>query len=149
MKSRSNTGMKKTYKYILIIAGVLVLVCLGLWAWPMTSWASYYAVAVETGDIYFGKLSYFPCLHMRDVWYLQQTGDQDNPYSLVKFTDLRWSPEDKVNLNYEHVVWMVKLDKTGKVATFLKDPAALQPSALTPGESETPTESAPESSIGE
>lgn len=149
MKSRFNTGMKKTYKYILIVAGILVLFCLGMWAWPMTSWSAYSAVAMETGDIYFGKIGYFPCLHMRDVWYLQRTGDENTPYSLGKLTDLRWSPEDKINLNYEKVVWIAKLDKAGQVATGLKNPASLQPSALQPGQSGTPTESAPKPPAGE
>lgn len=129
MRGRSNKSMHKTIKCILIIAIAVTLVCLAMWLWPMTSWANYYAVAVETGDIYFGKISYFPCLQLRNVWYLQQTGDQDNPYSLVKFTDLRWSPEDKLNLNYKYVVWMVKLDKKGQVATFLRNPVAMQQSA--------------------
>jgi hypothetical protein len=135
MRGRSNKGMHKTIKCLLIIAVVVALVCLGMWLWPMTSWANYYAVAVETGDIYFGKISHFPCLQLRNVWYLQQTGDQDNPYSLVKFTDLRWSPEDRLNLNYKYVVWMVKLDKKGQVATFLKNPVATQQNAPQQGAS--------------
>ena len=143
MKSRSNTGMKKIYKCILIVAVVFIFVCLGLWAWPMTSWSAYYAVAMDTGDIYFGKLSHLPCLQMRGVWYLQQTGDEKNPYSLVKLTDLRWSPEDKLNLNNEHVVWIVKLNKLGQVATFLKNPTAIQqntPLEESSAETEAPAE---------
>ncbi|MCL4406048.1 MAG: hypothetical protein M1586_01695 [Patescibacteria group bacterium] len=134
--------MKKATKYIIAAIVIVVFVCLGMWLWPLTSWANYYAVAIETGDVYFGKLSYFPCLQLRDVWYLRQTGNQENPYSVVKFTDLRWSPEDRLILNREHVIWTVRLDRSGQVAAFLKNPTARQPmTGGTAGETQAPAPS--------
>jgi len=138
MRGRSNKKMQKATKCICGIIVFVVFVCLGLWAWPMTSWADYYAVAVETGDIYFGKLGRFPNLQLRDVWFLQQTGDEENPYSLVKFTDLRWAPEDKIELNYDRVVWIVRLSEAGQVATFLKNPALRQSNPVSQPPTGTP-----------
>ena len=82
---------------------------------------SYYAVYLQTGDMYFGKLSRFPKLTLSDVWYLQVSTqeDQQTGFNLVKFTNTVFGPKDKMEINKENVVWISKLQDDSQVVTFI------------------------------
>jgi len=48
----------------------------------------YYAVYLQTGDMYFGKLSRFPKLTLSDVWFLQRNIDEEQGgFNLIKYSD--------------------------------------------------------------
>ena len=81
----------------------------------------YYAVYLQTGDMYFGKLSRFPKLALSDVWYLQRNiQEEQGGFDLIKFSNAMFGPTDKMEINKENVVWISKLADDSQVVTFIQ-----------------------------
>lgn len=81
----------------------------------------YYAVYLQTGDMYFGKLSRFPKLTLSDVWFLQVSTQEDQTgFNLAKFSNVVFGPEDKMEINKENVVWISKLRDDSQVVDYIK-----------------------------
>lgn len=82
----------------------------------------YYAVYLRTGDLYFGKIKWFPKFSMEDIWFIQRTSDQSGQvnFSLVKFTDAVYLPIDRIDINKDNVVWITRLDKDSPVIQEIK-----------------------------
>jgi len=82
---------------------------------------TYHAVYLQTGDMYFGKLSRFPKLTLSDVWFLQVSTQEDQKagFNLVKFTNTVFGPKDKMEINKENVVWISKLRDDSQVVSFI------------------------------
>lgn len=94
---------------ILSLLLVLALIACGVLAWNIlrpSQGHSYYAVYLDTGDLYFGSLSRIPRLSLSDVWYIQSSQEE---VAVNRFSDVVWSPGEKLLLNSEHIVWMNKL----------------------------------------
>ena len=73
----------------------------------------YYAVYLNTGDLYFGRLNYFSNSSLSDVYYIQRNPeDRQNPLSISKFENSFWKPEGKIYINDDMIVWKVRLKKT-------------------------------------
>lgn len=115
-----------TNKILLWLAGALVVAVVSLaaiillqkseWRW----WGgSYYAVYLDTGDLYFGKLSRFPYLSISNVWYLQRDAQQQS-LSISDFSKVVWLPENKIRINPDKVVWTVKLTKDSPLLSSVK-----------------------------
>ncbi len=122
--------MFKTNKILLILIIVLVIIVLGLAAGFLflfggkIGWERpYYAVYLQSGDMYFGKLSgIFNHDSLSDAWFLQRNSqDGQNPFSLTKFSNAFWGPEDKLYLNKENIIWKTKLSKDSQVVAFIKN----------------------------
>lgn len=90
---------------------------------------SYYAVYLQTGDMYFGKLSRFPKLILSDVWYLQK--DQ-NGFSLAKFTNTVFNPQDKLEINRDKVIWIAKLQEESGIVKYIQTASQQPVSPLSP-----------------
>ena len=121
--------MSKFNKILLAIV-IILLIALGVVVyWQRSGFEkSYWAVYLDTGDLYFGKLSRFPKLSLNDVWFLQRNPqDTQNPLSLTKFGNAFWGPEDKIYLNEKSVVWKTKLREDSQVVQFIKNPQTVQP----------------------
>lgn len=87
----------------------------------------YYAVYLQTGDMYFGKLSRFPKLTLTDIWFLQVSTQEDQTgFNLAKFSNVIFGPEDKMEINKENIVWISKLRDESDVVKYIQ--AAPQPS---------------------
>ena len=120
--------MSKLNRVLVIVVLLLIVVLVGVVYWQKIGWESpYYAVYLNTGDIYFGKLNFFPKFSLSDVWFIQrnptdQQSAEQSPLSLVKFNQAFWGPEDKMYLNKENVIWTVKLKKDSQVLSFIKNP---------------------------
>lgn len=80
----------------------------------------YYAVYLNTGDLYFGKINWFPRFSLSDAYLLQKTNDQQNPFTIVKFDNAFWNPEGNLYLNYDNVIWKAKLKNTSQVVNYIK-----------------------------
>jgi len=82
---------------------------------------TYHAVFLNTGDMYFGKLSRFPRLALSDVWYLQVSTqeNQQTGFNLAKFTNMVFGPKDKMEISKENVVWISKLTDDSQVVSFI------------------------------
>lgn len=116
--------MSKLNKILLAVVAVL-LVALGVIIyWQKVGFEKpYWAVYLDTGDLYFGKLNKFPRLSLSDVYFLQRSpNDQQNPLSLAKFSQAFWGPEDKIYLNEKNIVWKAKLREDSQVVQFIKNP---------------------------
>ncbi|MEK7481942.1 MAG: hypothetical protein AAB607_01170, partial [Patescibacteria group bacterium] len=113
-----------------ILTVVVLLVALAaVFYWQKVGFEEpYYAVYLNTGDLYFGKLDYFPKLSLNDVYFLQQNSeDQQNPLSITKFENAFWGPKGKIYLNDEAIVWKVKLKKDSQLLQVIKAGQPVQP----------------------
>ncbi len=124
-----------TLNKILLVAVVILVIAVGaLIFWQKVGFEKpYYAVYLSTGDLYFGKLSYFPRVSLSDVWFLQRNPDDiQNPLSLTPFKGAFWGPENELYLNSKDIVWKVKLKSDSPVLSYIKNPQAGQPSQQPP-----------------
>ena len=113
---------------ILLIVVIILVVALGaIIYWQKFGFEKpYWAVYLDTSDMYFGKLNYFPQLSLSDVWYIQRNPqDSQNPLSISKFERVFWGPEDKLYLNEKNIVWKTKLKSDSPVLNFIKNPQLL------------------------
>jgi len=124
--------MSKLNKILLIISIILFIALAVVIYWQIYLQKSgleepYWAVYLNTGDLYFGKLNKFPKLSLSDVYFIQRNpNDQQNPFSLAKFNQAFWGPEDKIYLNEKNIVWKTKLRNNSQILQFIKNPAAVQ-----------------------
>ncbi len=127
---------------LVLIVIVVVLVASGIWlgSWvlslskPNPSGPSEYsAVYVATGDIYYGKLEWFPLPHLKNVWLLQRTaGPSGQQLGIVPFPSAFWGPMDEVYLNPRQIIFWTRLRNDSQVAKAFQNPAILQQSQASP-----------------
>jgi hypothetical protein len=127
-------------KKILIILLIILVIVLGLGIWlgvkilgrenPETP-SKYSAVYLQTGDIYFGELSWFPWPSLKNVWLIQRTIDQQNQAQLgiVPLKNSFWGPTDKIYLNPKQVVFWTNLRKDSQLVKALENPNILNAGA--------------------
>jgi hypothetical protein len=103
MKSKKTT-------YLILLLAVVVLAA-GIWAGYFISKKnsgllkakpSYAAVYLQTGDVYYGEIHWWPKLHLTKVWYPQV--DAQGQTQLLPYKGLAWGPSDKLYLNPDQVV---------------------------------------------
>lgn len=105
---------------IFIIALIIILIAIIYWRQNNIE-KPYYAVYLESGDIYFGKLNIVPNLSLSDVYFLQKNqSNEQNPFSVLKFENAFWSPENKVYINKDKIVWKTKLKNDSQVLNIIK-----------------------------
>lgn len=115
--------MNRTNKILLLLVVVLLVVLGGVLLWQKGGFERpYSAVYLSTGDIYFGKLSHFPRLSLTDVWLLQRSDDQQNPYGISKFSNAFWGPEDRITFDSKSIVWFAELKADSELVKFFKNP---------------------------
>ncbi len=93
---------------LVVLIFLIVGISIGVWFGRAASGESdYSAVYMNTGDMYFGKLSWWPQPHLTDVWLLQRGVDSKNqPQTAVApFKNAFWSPAGVVYLNRQNIVW--------------------------------------------
>ena len=112
--------MSKINKILLIVIIILVIAIIvaGVLWFMRGSGDDYYAVYLDTGDLYFGTLSRFPHLSLTDVWYLQRDS-QNQGLSLQDFSKVAWGPENKIELNQDKIVWMAKISDASQLMPVL------------------------------
>ena len=103
-----------------IIIFAVAAVALGIfWYWQKNISGQYYAVYLETGDLYFGKLSTFPGMTLSNVWYLQRDGQGNN--SLAEFIKAPWGPEGSIKINKDKIVWTAKLSNVSQLISYIEN----------------------------
>lgn len=139
-------------KKFLIITALIVLLFIGLGIWVGSYLSSqqsnpsgpseYSAVYLSTGDIYYGVLSWFPLPHLKNVWLLQRSVDQNNQQQLgiAPFNRAFWGPVDEIYLNPKQVIFWTRLRNDSQVLKAIQNPSALQqqPQAQQPVASPAP-----------
>ena len=98
----------------------------------------YYAVYLRTGDLYFGHLGkFFSKYTLTNVYLLQR--DSSGNFSLQKFEQSAYQPEDKIVLNKDNIVWISKLQKESPLTSVLEGKQAPTPTTIPPETSTTTT----------
>ncbi|MFH0712386.1 MAG: hypothetical protein V2A55_00790 [Candidatus Jorgensenbacteria bacterium] len=118
--------VNKVLLAVVIILVVLVVAALVVWKVAFKP-ATYSAVFLRTGDLYFGELTQFPYFGLKNVYTLSLTQDAQTPISIQRFKNVFWGPEDKIKLNRDEVVWITKLDPQGQLAQLIKTNPDLLP----------------------
>lgn len=122
-------------KFFVAVTAVLILVTAGVWlgvgltgSRNSDSSSDYSAVYLTTGDIYYGKLSWFPSPRLTNVWLLQRGIDQNNQaqLSVTQFTKAFWGPVDEINLNSRTIVFWTKLRSDSQLVKAFENPNLLQ-----------------------
>lgn len=110
---------------LLVAASVLVVVWKG--KEKMKS-SEITAVYLSTGDIYFGKMDWFPWPRLKNVWYIQRgtTQAQEPQIGLAPFKDVFWSPMDEIYLNPKEIIFWTRVKGGTQLAEALSDPEAFR-----------------------
>ncbi|MEK9180578.1 MAG: hypothetical protein AAB897_04170 [Patescibacteria group bacterium] len=118
--------------FIILLVIIIAIVAVGVWlgfkffGTPDPAGPSpYSAVYLVSGDIYFGKLSWFPRPLLRDVWFLQRGVDpqtQQPQFGLNKFTTAFWGPVDEMRLNPDQILFSTRLRNDSQVAQAFANP---------------------------
>ena len=116
-------SFKKTILTIFLV--IFILLCFylvyaaGSKNWPFR--VKYQAVALESGEIYFGNLSLFPNPKIMNVWTLQQTQEEEQSnLQLIPFKSSYFSPESTMYLNMEKITWWTNLDEDSQVVKIMR-----------------------------
>lgn len=118
--------VNKVLLAVVIILVVLVVAALVVWKVAFKP-ATYSAVFMRTGDLYFGELMQFPSFGLKNVYTLSVTQDAQNPISIQRFKNVFWGPQDWLKINRDEVVWITNLDPAGQLAQLIKTNPDLQP----------------------
>lgn len=103
--------------WALVVVAIIIVIAVVLWLVGVFS-SSYYAVYLNTGDLYFGSLSPFSST-LTHVWYIQKDG-QSQSLALADFSKVVWGSSGNLELNKDNVVWMTKLASDSKMIPVLK-----------------------------
>jgi len=102
---------------IIIVLAVYIFVFNKNYNWQIER--PYYAVYLRTGDLYFGHLSkFFSKYTLTNVYLLQR--DSSGNFSLQKFSQSVYQPEDKLILNRDNIVWISKIQKDSPLIPILE-----------------------------
>ncbi|MEK7193274.1 MAG: hypothetical protein AAB652_00620 [Patescibacteria group bacterium] len=91
--------------------------------------SAYSAVYLSTGDVYFGKLHWFPRPWLENVWSVRAGVDPQNRSQLgfVPFKEAAWKPMDRIYLNPQQIIFWTKLKaKDNDVVKYFSDPGLLR-----------------------
>lgn len=120
--------MSKVNKALLGLVIVLLIALAGVVYWQKGGFEEKYsAVYLNTGDIYFGKLSRFPRMTLHDVWFLQKGSDAQQGFGLSKFEKAFWGPSDEMTINDKNVIWVTELKADSEVIKAIKNPQVMSP----------------------
>ena len=113
--------MNNINKILLVSVIILLLVLVGFVYWQKVGFqGNYYAVYLETGDLYLGRLNKFSRYSLTDIYYIQRNPDNSQqPLTLQRLDQVFWQPENKIKFNPEKVFWMAKLKSGSDVMNFL------------------------------
>jgi hypothetical protein len=107
---------------LLAIAIILALLAIGAFAGSRilggpSENSPYSAVYLTTGDIYFGKLSWFPKPRLESPLLLDRSGEQPK---VVVFQEAFWGPGQYMYLNADTIVFWTKLRQDSPIVEALQ-----------------------------
>ncbi len=83
----------------------------------------YYAVQMENGDLYFGKLSYFPRFGLREVYIVQSVQDPTNPLGgnlrIIPLSQATIWSATEIDLNKDKVLSISEVKKESQVMKLI------------------------------
>jgi hypothetical protein len=111
--------MKINFKLLsLILVGVLIgLAIVGVFIVLKKS-NRYYAVFLNNGNIYFGKLSTFPRLKLDNALFIAT--DQQGQASLARFKDAIWRPKGPIYFNKDAILFIAPIDPNSDLVKLIE-----------------------------
>ncbi len=110
----------------LLIALIVVIVVVGFAVInysPQSAKDAYSAVYLRTGEVYVGKLSFFPNMQLKDAFLIENVRDpKDSTKTNLQLTPLKnsvWAPP-VIYLNSDQVVFYGPVGEESNVAKALK-----------------------------
>lgn len=99
----------------------------------------YSAVYLTSGDVYFGKLSWFPQPHMTDVWYLNRSmgANGQTQVSIAPLKDVFWGPVNDVTFNPQQILFWTSLSNSSPLVADMENPSLTQRQQAVTGSSPT------------
>lgn len=106
----------------LVIISLLFIVAKAQGIWPFKE--TYQAVALTSGEIYYGKLSFFPSPRLKDAWFVRQEpakeeGKEPN-LMLSPVSALYFAPKNVLYLKKENILWWADLSDQSQVLNLIK-----------------------------
>ncbi len=122
-------------KIFWIIAVIVVVVAVAVWTWiaiiamhSPDGPSPYSAVYLTSGDVYFGKLSWFPEPHMTDVWYLNRSvgANGQSEVSVAPLNGVFWGPVNEITFNSRQILFWTNLSNSSKLVADMENPSLVQ-----------------------
>ena len=111
---------------IILVAGVLVVLGVGLYVKKIEQNKDYSVVYLSTGEVYVGKLSVFRSFKLENAYILQIAKDEKDPtksnFQLNPISEALWAPK-RMHLIKDNVVFYGPLLPTSKIAQTLAEQA--------------------------
>lgn len=117
-----------------LIVLIAVLVVVGIWVGSIIGGSKgegpsgYTAVFLTSGDIYFGKLSWFPWPKLTSAWFIQRGVDEQNrpQLAIAPFNSVFWGPVGDIYLNPKEVLFWAPVKASSQVAKAIDNPSSVQ-----------------------
>ena len=104
---------------IIFIIAVLIGVLLGIGTISLVKKrVNYYAVFLNNGAVYFGKISTFPRLKLNDAIFFQSS--EDGQVSLQRFKDAFWMPKGPIYLNRDSILFIAPLSENSPLINIIE-----------------------------
>jgi hypothetical protein len=127
----------KKLTFFLLLVLVIVLIAVGVWIGlslvgsrgnNANTPSPYTAVYMVSGDIYFGKLSWFPRLHLADAWYLERTTDASGKtqVGVAPLTSAFWGPVGDIYINSQSVLFYAPVKNGSQLVQAIENPSTVQ-----------------------
>ena len=115
---------------LITVAVIVILLAAGIFLGAKFSGmpsenSPYSAVYLTTGDVYFGKLAWFPKPHLKDPLYLERGSEQ---IAIRRFSGVFWGPGEKLYINPREIVFSARIRASSPLVVVLDDPSVLEQS---------------------
>ncbi len=133
MVKKQNSGFVEAWNrqsFPVLFLGVVVLFGIAVWSGVQLMSAngenlsSYSVVSMTNGDVYFGRLSWFPQPHLSNAWALQRYTDAkgQSQFSVSPITKALWAPSDTLYLGRENMISWERLRMDSSLAQAFANP---------------------------
>lgn len=123
----SKTGFFVGLLILVVIVGGVVYGAMKFFGGKSEKLSAYTAVIMDNGDIYFGKVSWFPRVKVQNAWVLQQTVDEQKKaqIGIVPVDKALWQPSKTIYLNRDKIVSWSRLKDGTDIVKGLENPESL------------------------
>ncbi len=129
--------MFKNKKTFIIVSLVAIIIVVGFGVWVGAEIAgnrtvdpaapsAYTVVYMMSGDIYFGKLHWFPKPYLTDALYVVKSTGQngETQVGLSSFKSVSWSPVGEIYFNPSQVLFEAPIRNDSQIVSAIQNPAA-------------------------
>jgi hypothetical protein len=118
--------MKFSRQQIIFAAGVILFaIVAALLVVQFSGRPRYVAIRLDTGELYFGKMTWFPKPKLSNIWVLNLT--QNGGVSLDQFKNLVWQPVEPMHISRDKIVFWAYLAPESPVVRAIEGRIPVQP----------------------